>query len=562
MGQLESNNKRKTNYFRSSEILCYFYRFYTEHTVYKHYENDIMKKLLTITSLIITVFGFSQETKKDSIQTDTIDLAVNKVIKIDTLRVDSTLISGKHLAIIDHVEVSEFDKQWLESLRNSAVDSSLIILPQDTIGMVVIDSFSTDLLKERLALLNSTTPFHVEYNPSLEKIIKHYLKNRPETLANLMGRAKYYFPMFEEYLDKYDIPLELKYLAIVESALKPNARSRVGAKGLWQFMYATGAMYNLKVSSYVDERSDPIKATEAACKYLSKLYSIFKDWDLALAAYNSGPGNVNKAIRRSGGKKNYWNIRHYLPRETAGYVPAFYATYYIFEYAKEHNLYPRNELLNNFETDTIVVKRQITFDQVNKILETDNELLEFLNPQYKLKIIPAVKGREYTLTIPKYLVGKFVSNEDHIYAYAEADDAKREKPYPKYQEANERIRYRVRNGDYLGKIANRYGVSVSSIKRWNGLRSNNLRVGQRLTIYPRRPVASTSTSTAKKSKSVSSTTKKPLPKGKYTTYVVKKGDSLWLISQKYPKVSVAQIKEWNNIWSTKNLRPGTKLRIY
>ncbi len=521
-----------------------------------------MKKLLTITSLIITVFGFSQETKKDSIQTDTIDLAVNKVIKIDTLRVDSTLISGKHLAIIDHVEVSEFDKQWLESLRNSAVDSSLIILPQDTIGMVVIDSFSTDLLKERLALLNSTTPFHVEYNPSLEKIIKHYLKNRPETLANLMGRAKYYFPMFEEYLDKYDIPLELKYLAIVESALKPNARSRVGAKGLWQFMYATGAMYNLKVSSYVDERSDPIKATEAACKYLSKLYSIFKDWDLALAAYNSGPGNVNKAIRRSGGKKNYWNIRHYLPRETAGYVPAFYATYYIFEYAKEHNLYPRNELLNNFETDTIVVKRQITFDQVNKILETDNELLEFLNPQYKLKIIPAVKGREYTLTIPKYLVGKFVSNEDHIYAYAEADDAKREKPYPKYQEANERIRYRVRNGDYLGKIANRYGVSVSSIKRWNGLRSNNLRVGQRLTIYPRRPVASTSTSTAKKSKSVSSTTKKPLPKGKYTTYVVKKGDSLWLISQKYPKVSVAQIKEWNNIWSTKNLRPGTKLRIY
>ena len=520
-----------------------------------------MKKFLTITCLLFTIFGFSQESQKDSILTVSEDLAVGQEIKIDTIKIDSTLISGKNLALIDHVEASEFDKQWLESWRNSAVDSSLIILPQDTIGMVVIDSFSTDLLKERLALLNSKTPFHVEYNPSLEKIIKHYLKNRPETLANLMGRAKYYFPMFEEYLDKYDIPIELKYLAIVESALKPYAKSRVGAKGLWQFMYATGAMYNLKVSSYVDERSDPIKSTEAACKYLSKLYSIFKDWDLALAAYNSGPGNVNKAIRRSGGNKNYWNIRHYLPRETAGYVPAFYATYYIFEYAKEHNLYAKNEMLNNFETDTIVVKRQLTFDQVNKVLEMDNELLTFLNPQYKLKIIPVVKGRDYTLTIPKYLVGKFVSNEDQIYAFAKADDAKREKPYPKYQEANERIRYRVRNGDYLGKIANRYGVSVSSIKRWNGLRSNNLRVGQRLTIYPRRPVASSSLAKVKKSTAVNKT-KKPLPNGKYTTYVVKKGDSLWLISQKYPKVSVAQIKEWNNIWSTKNLKPGTKLRIY
>ncbi len=518
-----------------------------------------MKNYLTIAFLTISLIGFSQESIKDTLLAVPGKSVVSNYSKIDTIKLDSTLISGKNLAIIDHPEASEFDKKWMESLRNSAIDSSLIVLPQDTVGKIVIDNFSTDQLKERLALLDSNTPFNFEYNPSLERIIKHYLKNRPETLANLMGRAKYYFPLFEEYLDKYDIPIELKYLAIVESALIPNAKSRVGAKGLWQFMYTTGIMYNLKVSSYVDERSDPIKSTEAACKYLSKLYKIFNDWDLALAAYNSGPGNVNKAIRRSGGNKNYWNIRHYLPRETAGYVPAFYATYYIFEYANEHNLYARNEMMNNFETDTIVVKRQITFDQVTKVLEIDDELLEFLNPQYKLNIIPAVKGRGYTLRIPKYLIGKFVSNEDQIYAFAEADDAKREKPYPKYQDNNERIRYRVRSGDYLGKIANRYGVSVSSIKRWNGLRSNNLRVGQQLTIYPRRPVASTSTT---KKPTTSNKVKKPLPKGKYTTYVVKKGDSLWLISQKYPKVSVAQIKEWNNIWSTKNLRPGTELRIY
>jgi len=213
-------------------------------------------------------------------------------------------------------------------------------------------------------------------------------------------------------------------------------------------------------------------------------------------------------------------------------------------------------MLHAFETDTIVVKRQITFDQVNSILGTDTELLTFLNPQYKLEIIPVVKNRNYTLKLPKYLSGTFVSNENEIYAFAEIEDAKREKPLPKYFEASDRIRYRVRSGDYLGKIANRYGVSVNSIKKWNGLKSNNLRVGQRLTIYPRHAIASAPKTTKPKS-----TAKKPTPKGEFKTYVVQKGDSLWLISQKYPKVSVAQLKEWNNIWSSK-LKPGTTLKIY
>lgn len=524
---------------------------------------NLMQKSLTILLLLTVFTGLSQdnlEKNKGEVldSTKQAELSSNYQAQIDTLKIDSTLIDGKNIALIDYQEASEFDKKWMESFVNSSIDSMLLVNPQDTIGKIVIDSFSTELLKGRLANLDSNTPFHVEYNPSLEKIIKHYLKNRPQTLANLMGRAKYYFPIFEEYLDKYNIPLELKYLAIVESALKPNAKSRVGAKGLWQFMYPTGKMYGLKVSSYVDERCDPIKSTEAACKYLLALHKIFNDWDLALAAYNSGPGNVNKAIRRSGGSKNYWNLRHYLPRETAGYLPAFYATLYIMEYAEEHNLYATNELMHVFETDTVILKRQITFDQVNQVLETNDSLLEFLNPQYKLNVIPVVKGRNYTLRIPKYLVGKFVANEDQIYAYAEANDAKREKPLPKYFEANDKIRYRVRSGDYLGKIAGRYGVSVSSIKRWNGLKSNSLRIGQRLTIYPRKTYAST----VKASSKPSSTPKKEAPpKGKYTTYTVKKGDSLWLISQKYPKVSVGQIKSWNNIWSN-NLKPGTKLRIY
>ncbi|MCD6544055.1 MAG: lytic transglycosylase domain-containing protein, partial [Flavobacteriaceae bacterium] len=333
---------------------------------------------------------------------------IRNATEIDTIKIDTSLISGKNIAFIDHVVVSEFDKKWIESWKNSNVYNPMHISPKDTIGSIVIEDLSTEILKERLAILNSKTPFNVEYNASLEKIIKHYLKTRKKTFANLMGRAKYYFPLFEEQLDKYDIPLEIKYLAIVESALNPVAKSRVGAKGLWQFMYTTGFQYGLKVSSYVDERSDPIKSTEAACRYLSKLYKIFNDWDLALAAYNSGPGNVNKAIRRSGGKTNYWNIRNYLPRETAGYLPAFYATYYIFEYANEHHIYPKNEIINRFETDTILVKRQLTFEQVSKVLEIDEDLLQFLNPQYKLKIIPVVKDKNYVLTIPKFMVGKFV----------------------------------------------------------------------------------------------------------------------------------------------------------
>jgi membrane-bound lytic murein transglycosylase D len=501
----------------------------------------------------------SEVTEPIQVSTDVVSDTLIQISStvVDTVKVDTTLIQGKAIALIDHIEVSEFDKKWMDSWKSNVIDSSLIIKPEDTIGKLVIENFSTEELKERIAYLDSQTPFNFEYNPSLEKIIKHYLKNRQQTLANLMGKAKYYFPMFEEHLAKYNIPMELKYLAIVESALRADATSRVGAKGLWQFMYGTGREYDLKVSSYVDERSDPIKATEAACRYLTKLYGIFNDWDLALAAYNSGPGNVNKAIRRAGGQKNYWNIRHYLPRETAGYLPAFYATYYIFEYADEHQLYAKNEVLNTFETDTVVVKRQITFEQVNEVLGTDMDLLTFLNPQYKLKIIPVIKDRNYTLTLPKFISGSFVSNEAQIYAYAEEEDSKREKPLPKYFEANDRIRYRVKSGDYLGKIANRYGVSVSSIKRWNGLKSNNLRVGQRLTIYPRRPVAAASSTPKTTTKA-----KKEAPKGAYSTYVVQKGDSLWLISQKYPKVSVAQLQEWNNIWSTKSLKPGTKLKIY
>ena len=420
-------------------------------------------------------------------------------------------------------------------------------------------ALTTDLLKSRLSKLNADTPFNLEFNPALEKVINSYLRYRKKYYPALMAKARYYFPMFERYLDQYDIPLEMKYLAIVESALKPRARSRVGASGMWQFMYGTGRQFDLKVSSYVDERYNPEKATIAACKYLSQLYKIFGDWDLALAAYNSGPGNVSKAIKRSGGYKNYWNIRPFLPMETAGYVPAFYATLYIFEYADEHKIYPQAPEFFNFQTDTVRIKRTVSFDQISEVLDIDEEKLEALNPSYKLNIIPYVKGRNYAVRLPKTRIIDFLDKEKELYALADAEDQSREKPLPKYFEMDKRISYRVRSGDYLGKIAAKFGVKISQIKRWNRLKSSRLRVGQRLYIFPRKIPASRYQNT---SKSKSKTTKTTTTKGKYDIYVVKNGDSLWIIARKFKNVSVDQIKKWNNIWSAKSLKPGTKLKIY
>lgn len=465
------------------------------------------------------------------------------------------------------VDLAMIDSLVLESKYNSPLYDTITYYMSNAERKDVVDiKIPKEVLQERLKLIDAKTPFNIAYNPALEKVIKSYLKHRRRYYPSLMAKAAYYFPMFERYLDQYDIPLEMKYLAIVESALNPRAKSRVGATGLWQFMYQTGRQYDLKISSYVDERQDPVKATIAACEYLSDLYRIFGDWDLALAAYNSGPGNVSKAIRRSGGYKNYWNIRPFLPRETAGYVPAFYATMYLFEYAEEHNLVGDAPKIRHFATDSIQIKRTVSFDQVAEIIDVDAEMLAFLNPSYKLDIVPFVKGRDYKLVLPKASTGGFLASEDQLYALADDDDAKREKPLPKYFEMDQRIRYRVRNGDYLGKIAKRYGVRVSDIKKWNRLRNNRLKIGQRLTIYPKR-LRVTKQELEKTKKDIAKNSPKKTkveksPKGEYIVYVVKKGDSLWTIAKKFPKVSTEDIKKWNNIWSPKAIKPGTKLKIY
>lgn len=466
---------------------------------------------------------------------------------------DSTEVAGED-TIIEWTFADDPFAERLDSLSFSVLFSAELFPDLDSVVHVSTEEspvVSDSIIELRMAHLNSQTPFDLVYNAEVQRYIELYANRRREQVSRMLGLAEYYFPMFEAALDKYDMPLELKYLAIVESALNPQAQSRVGARGLWQFMYATGRMQGLHVSSYVDERSDPYKSTEAACDYLTKLYNIFDDWNLALAAYNSGPGNVNRAIRRSGGQKDYWAIRPWLPRETAGYVPAFIAVNYVMNYAPEHGLYPTPSILSFYETDTVLVKHKLHFDQIAKFVDMDVEAIEILNPSYKHKLIPQVDGQSHFLVLPIQQMGVFIANEDSIYALATAEFEKEEVKEPEYQEMNERTVHRVRSGESLGLIGEKYGVSVRQIQQWNGLRGTTIRIGQRLIIYPRRLPSSSSASS-----SATPTT------GNGVRYTVRSGDTLYDIARKYPGVSADNIMEWNNIRSASSIRPGQTLVIH
>lgn len=514
---------------------------------------------------------------------------------------------------IDHDIASCVDQEWMKELSNqelfAEMQNDLVSVNPDE---KVDYDLSTDLLKARLKEMDAKSPFNIEYNEGLENIIKSYLKNRKKSYERLMAISEYYFPMFEASLAKYNVPLEIKYLAVVESALNPHAKSRVGATGLWQFMFATGKQYKLDVSSYVDERSDPLKATEAACQYLSNMYKIFGDWDLVLASYNSGPGNVSKAIRRSGGQQNYWNIRKHLPKETAGYVPAFLATMYIYEYHKEHGIEPKRAAISYIATDTVAVKREMTFKQISDLLDIPESQIKLLNPGYKLDVVPNIKGENHFLRLPLNKVAVYTSNEDKIYAYAAIEDAKRERPYftkkatqtgtapvetavassserspyVDYSEEPEVVKgskivtktkiHTVRKGDNISEISQKYGVSVAEVKKWNRLRSNNVMLGAKLKIVTNERVATTVVKKAPKVKkdttetaiaSVEKASKNSkeivLPENDGIKdsefYVVEKGDNLASIARKYG-VSVDQIKDWNNLEDTKVLF-GSRLKL-
>lgn len=416
-------------------------------------------------------------------------------------------------------------------------------------------------------LYSLPTKMELVFNPVVRNYIEMYAGRRKNQVSYMLGEGKYYFSLFEEALDREGIPLELKYLPVIESALNPIARSRVGATGLWQFMASTGKMYDLEINSLVDERRDPVKSTEAAAKYLKDLYGIYGDWNLVIAAYNCGPGNVNKAIRRSGGQTDYWAIYPYLPRETRGYVPAFIAATYIMNYYNEHNICPI-ECSNPASMDSLVINKNVHFQQIANVINIPVEDLRQYNPQFKSDIIPG-EYKGYALNLPIQKLSAFIDNRDAIYAY----NYEELMPHRKVAgldvvsggSSAKTITYRVKRGDTLAKLASRYGVSSNQIKSWNGLSSNRLTVGRRLKIYRETKqntgeqsgevqLASNNSST-KASQSTTKTEAKTVT----TYYKVRKGDT-WAGVAKKNGATIAQIKKWNNIKSN-SLMAGKSLKI-
>ena len=507
----------------------------------------------------------------------------------------SYLDSIKKTFIKDNL-ASCVDSLWMNELTSLDLYNDL----ENDIKNINLDEkvdyeLPTALLKQRLKDMDSKSPFHIEYNQGLENIIKSFLKNRKKAYERLMAISEYYFPLFEDALAKQNVPLEIKYLAVVESALNPKAVSRVGATGLWQFMYQTGKQYNLNIDSYVDDRSDPLKASEAAAQYMTNMYKIFGDWDLVLASYNSGPGNVAKAIRRSGGQQNFWNIRKYLPQETQGYVPAFLATMYIYEYHKEHGIVPNRAIVKHFATDTIMIQKQISFKQLSDLFDIPVAQLQMLNPQFKLNVVPAYFDNKHFLRLPLDKIAVFTSNEEKIYAYVQHEMDLREKPFSRFQSIASRDSiesgesytvsrtkfHKVKRGDNLSEIADRYDVSMSDLKKWNKLKSNKAPLGRKLKIITSERVAARvkkskidSTAVASNTKtttsnSIAQTTpkeQKVYKEEKVVTFKdvtkfhkVKKGDNLGEIAAKYD-VAMSDIKKWNKLKSN-NVALGKQLKI-
>lgn len=429
-------------------------------------------------------------------------------------------------------------------------DLTVDMEPSDIDSAVMLSDIPDSVYIDRLQRLSCFVS--VPYNSIIRNHIIYYTQKMPDKMEKILGLSAYYIPIFEEIFNKYDLPLELSTMAVIESALNAKAVSRAKAKGMWQFMYSTAKRYGLTINSYVDERFDPIASADAAARYLRDSYRIFGDWNLAIASYNCGAGNVNKAIRRSGGSKDFWKIYPYLPRETRGYVPSFYAALYAMRYYKEHNLTP-DVISMPAHTDTLRINKMLHFEQIAHFTGISIDELRAHNPQYLHDIIPGTE-KEYILQLPYQYTNAFIDHESEIYTYNDSlyFNATAMK---KIQQAAQpsKIIHRVRSGETLSHIALKYGVSVRNIQRWNGI-GTNIRVGQRLAIYTNGsgPAASRSSSGGK----VSTTTSNG-----YVMYTVRSGDTLWDIAKKFNGVTVSDLQRLNGLNRNSKIYPGKKLRI-
>lgn len=418
----------------------------------------------------------------------------------------------------------------------------------------------------RLKKLDAKTPMDLTYNEHVQAYIDLYLVKMRKTTAKIIGLTEIYNPMFEQMLDKYDIPFELKNLAIIESALNPSVKSWAGAVGLWQFMLPTGKMYGLEVNSYVDERCDPIKETEAACKYLRYLYNWYKDWNLALAAYNAGPGTINNAIRRSGGKTNYWDIFPYIPKETRGYVPAFIAANYFMAHYVDHNLVPYDTKKQYFTFDTVQVRKRLDLKHVSIVLNMPMEELEYMNPIFKTSIVPGDDEVQH-LYLPKNKVAEFILNEDSIYNF-------NRKIQPESNELTEVKQYtKVKKNETLKGVSLRTGASVADLKKWNNIRGSYVKAGRWLVYYKNQKTdentaqdktndnsnQTTSNDNSNPPNNTNIVTPKQ-PTAKFAYYTVRSGDTLYKIAER-KGVSATGIKKLNPSINWNRLQIGQKVKI-
>lgn len=388
----------------------------------------------------------------------------------------------------------------LEGYRYSQQCDSLLTIWHEQRSSAAFESFFNDFIdidttavyttnipdsvyEARLKMILS--PIQMPYNDIVKKYIIAYTTHNKAVVSRVLGRSQYYFPIIEQELDAAGLPIELRMLPVVESALSPTAKSHMGATGLWQFMHATGRRYGMEITSFIDQRSDPSASTKAACRFLKDLYSMYGDWTLALAAYNCGPGNVNKAIKRAGGKtKNFWDIYPYLPKETRGYVPSFIAVTYAYNFHQQHNIEPASVPLP-LATDTLMINRVMHFKQISSTIGTSIDMIRGLNPQYKLDIIPAT-SKSYVLVLPVNDVSKFIDNEKRIYEKEMLYLAEYIKPAGagKKTFSLNSFTYKVKPGDTLSGIASKNGVTVSQLMKWNNLKSaHKLSIGQKLEIY-------------------------------------------------------------------------------
>ena len=495
-----------------------------------------MKRIgFVLAGLSLSLCGFAQkaELAGEYAGTDTTEVACDTV---EVLLDDSTEVYPESMEADLNSLLTDWYMQQYAVVDNSCLENSVNVDYPDSVYMRKLSQLPTVI--------------EMPYNRVVRRYIDMYVQKRRALVENLLGLSTYYMPIFEEALEREGLPLELKYLPIIESALRPDATSRAGAAGLWQFMVKTGKSMGLEVNSLVDERRDPIKSSAMAARYLKDLYGIYHDWALAIASYNCGPGNVSKAIRRSGGKTDYWEIYPYLPRETRGYVPAFIAINYVMNYYGDHNICPvltRRPLL----TDTVQVTRRVHFKQIADVLQLPIEEIRSLNPQYRRDIIPG-NIRPYALILPSQQVYAYIEAQNDIFAHDAELYAQRLSVEPAGIAPGTMVYHRVRKGDTLSGIAQKYGVSVSNLCSWNNLRrSSYLRIGQRLAVSSKKASGKRSDNTAVTAKGNSSSSK---------YHTVRKGESLWTISQKYKGVSAEDIRRENKLKGNA-IRPGQRLKI-